>query len=57
VWLCWQSDSSAITVGINAVREICKRQPLGMEADLLADLVDHASHTDKSVVNAARRYD
>ncbi|EKX41505.1 hypothetical protein GUITHDRAFT_112478 [Guillardia theta CCMP2712] len=49
-----QSKMTSIAIGLNAIREICKRQPLGMDSDLLADLVDYNKEKEKSVVNAAR---
>ena len=49
-----RTSDATITIGINAIREICARQPLGMDSLLLSDLVDYASHKDKAVVNAAR---
>ncbi|CBH11236.1 hypothetical protein, conserved [Trypanosoma brucei gambiense DAL972] len=50
-----RSSPDAITVGLNTIREICKRQPLAMNADLLKDLVEYKSQRgDKGVVMAAR---
>jgi protein SDA1 len=48
------SSREVITAGLNAIREVCTRAPLAMEADLLSDLVQYKSHRDKSVIMAAR---
>ena len=39
--------SEVITVGMNAIREICKRCPLAMEEEVLAYLVTFKNHRDK----------
>ncbi|GET87694.1 hypothetical protein, conserved [Leishmania tarentolae] len=50
-----RSSADAITVGINTIREICKRQPLAMNADLLKDLAEYKNQRgDKGVMMAAR---
>jgi protein SDA1 len=50
-----RSSPDAITVGINTIREICKRQPLAMNADLLKDLAEYKNQRgDKGVMMAAR---
>lgn len=50
-----RSSVDAITVGLNTIREICKRQPLAMNADLLKDLVEYKNQRgDKGVMMAAR---
>ncbi|KAG5508267.1 hypothetical protein JKF63_05523 [Porcisia hertigi] len=50
-----RSSADAITVGINTIREICKRQPLAMNADLLKDLAEYKTQRgDKGVMMAAR---
>jgi protein SDA1 len=49
-----KSSSEVMAVGINAVREICARCPLAMDADLLQYLSEHRTHRDKSVQMAAR---
>ncbi|KPA76291.1 hypothetical protein ABB37_08019 [Leptomonas pyrrhocoris] len=50
-----RSSPDAITVGINTIREICKRQPLAMNADLLKDLAEYKTQRgDKGVMMAAR---
>lgn len=50
-----RSTPDAITVGLNTIREMCKRQPLAMEADLLKDLVEYKNQRgEKGVIMAAR---
>ncbi|KAG5481593.1 hypothetical protein LSCM1_05617 [Leishmania martiniquensis] len=50
-----RSSADAITVGINTIREICKRQPIAMNADLLKDLAEYKNQRgDKGVMMAAR---
>lgn len=50
-----RSSPDAITVGINTIREICKRQPLAMNEDLLKDLAEYKNQRgDKGVIMAAR---
>ena len=50
-----RSTPDAITIGINTIREMCKRQPLAMSKQLLADLVEYKSQRgDNGVVMAAR---
>lgn len=41
-------------VGLNAVRELCSRQPMAIDTTLLQDLAQYKSHRDKGVVMAAR---
>ena len=41
-------------VGLNAIRELCTRQPLAMDATLLQDLAQYKTHRDKGVMMAAR---
>ncbi|KAI9932113.1 hypothetical protein ASPWEDRAFT_132696 [Aspergillus wentii DTO 134E9] len=51
------SEASAAEVcsaGLNAIREICVRQPLAMNETLLQDLVMYRKSKDKGVVMAAR---
>ncbi|RAH68705.1 SDA1 family protein [Aspergillus aculeatinus CBS 121060] len=51
------SEASAAEVasaGLNAIREICARQPLAMNETLLQDLVMYRKSKDKGVVMAAR---
>ncbi|KAL0947247.1 hypothetical protein HGRIS_013368 [Hohenbuehelia grisea] len=43
-----------IAAGINAIREVCRRQPWAIEEDLLGDLVDYRKSRDKAVTAAAR---
>jgi len=46
--------SEVIAAGINAVREVCRRQPWSIEEDLLGDLVEYKKSRDKAVTAAAR---
>ncbi|EGN92016.1 hypothetical protein SERLA73DRAFT_191723 [Serpula lacrymans var. lacrymans S7.3] len=46
--------SEVIAAGINAIREVCRRQPWAMEDDLLGDLVEYRKSKDKPVTAAAR---
>ncbi|KAF8840988.1 protein required for actin cytoskeleton organization and cell cycle progression [Paxillus ammoniavirescens] len=46
--------SEVIAAGINAIREVCRRQPWAMEGDLLGDLVEYRKSRDKAVTAAAR---
>ena len=46
--------SEVIASGINAIREVCRRQPWCMEEDLLADLVEYKKSKDKGVMIASR---
>ncbi|KAH6679917.1 SDA1-domain-containing protein [Plectosphaerella plurivora] len=51
------SEASAAEVaaaGLNAIREICVRQPLAMEDTLLQDLVQYRKSKDKGVMMAAK---
>ncbi|KAF2104336.1 SDA1-domain-containing protein, partial [Rhizodiscina lignyota] len=51
------SEAAAAEVasaGLNAIREICARQPLAMDETLLQDLVMYRKSKDKGVVMAAR---
>ncbi|BAE56173.1 protein required for actin cytoskeleton organization and cell cycle progression [Aspergillus flavus] len=48
------SASLVATAGLNAIREICARQPLAMNETLLQDLVMYRKSKDKGVVMAAR---
>jgi protein SDA1 len=43
-----------VAAGINAIREVCKRQPWCMEEDLLGDLIAYRKSRDKGVVTASR---
>ncbi|KAG6861893.1 hypothetical protein C0995_010599 [Termitomyces sp. Mi166 len=46
--------SEVIAAGLNAIREVCKRQPWSMEEDLLGDLIEYRKSRDKAVTAAAR---
>lgn len=47
-------SSEVCAVGLNTVREILTRQPLGIEGYLLQDLIEYKDSKNKSVVNAAK---
>ena len=47
-------SSQVVAAGINAIREICRRQPWAMEPDLLEDLVEYRKSKDKGVLTASR---
>lgn len=49
-----RNSSDVMAIGLNALREICRRCPLALEKDLLDDLVLYKSHKDKSVMMSAR---
>lgn len=49
-----RNSSEVITVGINAIREVCVRCPLAMNEDLLQDLAQYKKYRDKNVMMAAR---
>jgi protein SDA1 len=49
-----QNTEDQIVMGLNAVREICARQPLVMTEDLLRDLSGFKNFRNKGVVMAAR---
>lgn len=46
--------AEVIAAGLNAIREICRRQPWCMDRDLLEDLVDYKMSKDKGVMVASR---
>jgi protein SDA1 len=46
--------SEVIAAGLNAIREVCRRQPWAMEEDLLGDLVEYRKSKEKGVIAAAR---
>lgn len=46
--------AEVVAAGINAIREICRRQPWCMEEDLLEDLVAYRRSKDKGVSAASR---
>lgn len=49
-----RNSGDVMAVGLNAIREICKRSPLVMQRDLLQDLTQYKSYREKSVMMAAR---
>uniref|UniRef100_A0A8C2J9R0 Protein SDA1 n=1 Tax=Cyprinus carpio TaxID=7962 RepID=A0A8C2J9R0_CYPCA len=49
-----RNSGEAMTVGINAIKELVARCPLSMSEDLLQDLAQYKSHKDKNVVMSAR---
>eukprot|EP00058_Branchiostoma_floridae_P023675 XP_002609165.1 hypothetical protein BRAFLDRAFT_126677 [Branchiostoma floridae] len=49
-----RNSNEVMTVGLNAVREICARAPLGMSEDLLRDLAQYKNYRNKNVLMAAR---
>lgn len=46
--------AEVIAAGLNAIREICRRQPWCMEKDLLEDLIEYRMSKDKGVMVASR---
>ncbi|KAG6865281.1 hypothetical protein C0991_003741 [Blastosporella zonata] len=46
--------SEVIAAGLNAIREVCRRQPWSMEEDLLGDLIEYRKSRDKAVTAGAR---
>ncbi|XP_073680803.1 protein SDA1 homolog [Garra rufa] len=49
-----RNSGEAMTVGINAIREVVARCPLSMSEDLLQDLAQYKTHKDKNVVMSAK---
>lgn len=49
-----RNSSEVMAIGLNAVRELCKRCPLVMDDTLLSDLSSYKSYKDKAVMMAAR---
>uniref|UniRef100_A0A8C9SSI2 Protein SDA1 n=1 Tax=Scleropages formosus TaxID=113540 RepID=A0A8C9SSI2_SCLFO len=49
-----RNSGEAMTVGINAIREVAARCPLAMTEDLLQDLAQYRMHKDKNVVMSSR---
>lgn len=49
-----RNSGEAMTVGINAVKEIVARCPLAINEDLLQDLAQYKTHKDKNVMMSAR---
>lgn len=47
-------SAEVIAAGINAIREVCRRQPLAMDKDLLEDLTAYKKSRDKGVMYASR---
>ncbi|CCX06882.1 Similar to Protein SDA1; acc. no. P53313 [Pyronema omphalodes CBS 100304] len=47
-------SSEVATAGLNAIREICARSPLAIDATLLQDLTEYKGSKDKGVTMAAR---
>ncbi|CAG8634185.1 11438_t:CDS:10, partial [Racocetra persica] len=43
-----------MAAGLNAIREICARQPLAIDSTLLQDLTEYKSDRDKGVIMAAK---
>jgi protein SDA1 len=48
------SASEVAAAGLNAIREICLRQPLAMSETLLGDLIQYQRSKDKGIVMAAK---
>mmetsp|Transcript_18022 Transcript_18022/g.51251 ORF Transcript_18022/g.51251 Transcript_18022/m.51251 type:complete len:614 (-) Transcript_18022:420-2261(-) len=48
------NSSQVIAVGLNAIREVCARAPLALDADMLADLCEFRTYKDKGVMMAAK---
>ena len=48
------SASEVASAGLNAIRELCARQPLAITETLLQDLVEYRKSKDKGVVMAAK---
>lgn len=46
--------AEVVAAGLNAIREICRRQPWCMEKDLLEDLIEYRMSKDKGVMVASR---
>lgn len=49
-----KNSTEAITVGLNTIRELCARNPLVMNEDLLQDLVLYQKYKNKNVSIAAK---
>ncbi|XP_050711653.1 protein SDA1 homolog [Eriocheir sinensis] len=47
-------SGEVMAMGLNAIRELCARNPFCMSADLLQDLTQYKTHKDKGVMMAAR---
>ena len=46
--------NEVVVVGLNSIREICRRQPWCMDADLLEDLIAYRKSKDKGIIAGAR---
>ena len=46
--------AEVIAAGLNAIREVSRRQPWAMEEDLLSDLIEYRKSKDKGVITASR---
>lgn len=49
-----RSAPEVMAVGLNAIREICRRCPLAMTDTLLQDLAEYKKYKNKSVMTAAK---
>uniref|UniRef100_A0A665UE32 Protein SDA1 n=1 Tax=Echeneis naucrates TaxID=173247 RepID=A0A665UE32_ECHNA len=49
-----RNSGEAMTVGINAIKEVAVRCPLSITEDLLQDLAQYKTHKDKNVMMSAR---
>ena len=49
-----RNNSEVIAIGLNAMREICKRCPFALDETLLRDLAEYKTYKDKGVMMAAR---
>ncbi|CAK9812995.1 Protein SDA1 homolog [Anthophora quadrimaculata] len=49
-----RNSADVMAIGLNAIREICARCPLVMDADLLQDLARYKHYKERSVMMAAR---
>uniref|UniRef100_A0A1A8EUA1 Protein SDA1 n=1 Tax=Nothobranchius korthausae TaxID=1143690 RepID=A0A1A8EUA1_9TELE len=49
-----RNSGEAMTVGLNAIKEVAARCPLSITEDLLQDLAQYKTHKDKNVMMSAR---
>ncbi|XP_028318497.1 protein SDA1 homolog [Gouania willdenowi] len=49
-----RNSGEAMTVGLNAIREVAARCPLAITEDLLQDLAQYKTHKDKNVMMSSR---
>ncbi len=49
-----RNTGEVIAIGINAMKELCKRCPLALDDTLLRDLAEYKTYKDKAVMMAAR---